>query len=147
MKLARFIGGHSRAAHGLGTSRGKAGAEVLGYPHPECFVKRGCKRLKTKEGIAEKSAKKRGTRGCKLLRTWDLPQRHGDTEALNKRWHPTPPPGVFVSAYSKGVTGQASVSAECKGLIRTKMVQNSEYHGSAESKGVRGAAGWRVCSR
>src|ERR1700730_19391844 len=51
-----------------------------GTPHPGCFGKRGCKRLKTKEGSAEKSAK-RGIRGCKLLRTWDLPQRHGATEA------------------------------------------------------------------
>src|SRR6267143_6661592 len=78
-----------------------------GTPQPGCFGKRGCKRLKTKEGRAKKSAK-RGTRGCKLLRTWDLPQRHGDTEALNKRRHPTPP-GVFVSADFKGVTGGVSV--------------------------------------
>src|SRR6266478_3213723 len=62
-------------------------------PHPECFAERGSKLLKTKGWSAEKSAK-RGTRGSKLLRTWDLPQRHGDTEGLNKRI--APPPPVFL---------------------------------------------------
>src|SRR6266478_1410144 len=143
MKLARFIGGHSRSAYGLGTSRGNAerrgttpvaiervrncmkvqglqgcdkkqrswGAVGIlrspnrrsGFasfsassgppPHPECFAERGSKLLKTKGWSAEKSAK-RGTRGSKLLRTWDLPQRHGDTEGLNKRI--APPPPVFL---------------------------------------------------
>src|SRR6266852_4363701 len=72
-------------------------SEGRGTPPPGCFGKRGCKRLKTKEGSAEKIAKKRkrsqrrGTRGCKPLRTWDLPPRqgrsrqgHGDTEALKR---------------------------------------------------------------
>src|ERR1700682_1285092 len=47
-----------------------------------------------------------------------------------------PPPGVFVSAESKGVTRGVSVSADSKGLICTKIVQNARFHGSAESKGV-----------
>src|SRR5229473_5263804 len=58
-----------------------------------------------------------------------------------------PSPSVFVSAYSKGVTGEGSVSADCKGLICTKIVQNARCHGSAESKGVRGAGWRRVGSR
>jgi hypothetical protein len=32
------------------TTEAKLGAEVLGYPHPGCFGKRGCKLLKTKDG-------------------------------------------------------------------------------------------------
>jgi hypothetical protein len=32
------------------TTEAKRGAEVLGYPHPGCFGKRGCKLLKTKDG-------------------------------------------------------------------------------------------------
>ena len=62
-------------------------------------------------------------------------------------WAVHPTPGVFVSAYSKGVAGGVSVSADSKGLICTKIVQNARLHGSAESKGVRGAAGRQVCSR
>jgi hypothetical protein len=54
-----------------------------------------------------------------------VPQRHGDTEALNKRRHSIP--AVFVSAYSKGVTRGVSVSAD--------------------SKGVRGAGWWRIYLR
>src|SRR5260370_40643665 len=32
------------------TTEAKLGAEVLGYPHPGCSGKRGCKLLKTKAG-------------------------------------------------------------------------------------------------
>src|SRR4029077_14546774 len=46
-----------------------------GYPHPRYFVKRGCKRLKTKETSAEKSAK-RDERGGKSMKRMDLPPRH-----------------------------------------------------------------------
>jgi len=59
----------------------------------------------------------------------------------------TPTPGVFVSADSKGITRGVSVSADSKRLICTKIVQNARFRGSAESKGVRGAAWRRVCSR
>ena len=52
---------------------------LKGHPTPRYSGKRGSKLLKTKEWSAEKSAK-RGERGGKLLRTWDLPQTHGDTE-------------------------------------------------------------------
>src|SRR6266478_4882454 len=41
------------------------------YPHPGCFRKRGCKRLKTKETNAEKS-EKRGQRGGKSMQTREL---------------------------------------------------------------------------
>src|SRR5216684_5767613 len=46
-----------------------------GTPHPGCFGKRSCKRLKIKETSAEKSAKRR-QRGRKLLKEMDLPQRN-----------------------------------------------------------------------
>jgi hypothetical protein len=36
----------------------RLGAEVLGYPHPGCFGKRGCKLLKTKDGVRKKKAKR-----------------------------------------------------------------------------------------
>src|SRR6266481_992187 len=63
-----------------------------------------------------------------------------------KCWR-TPSPGVFASADSKGVTRGVSVSADYKGLICTKIVQNTRFYGSAESKGVRGVGCWRVGSR
>ena len=47
-----------------------------------------------------------------------------------------PPPGVFVRADYKGVTGGVSVRAESKGLICTKIVQNRAVRVRAESKGV-----------
>ncbi len=48
----------------------------------------------------------------------------------------TPPPSpFFVSAYSKGLTRVQSVSADSKGLICTKIVQNPTLLGSAHSKG------------
>ena len=46
-----------------------------------------------------------------------------------------PPPPVFVSAHSKGLTRGPSVSAESKGLICTKIVQNRPCLGTAHSKG------------
>ncbi len=36
----------------------KLGAEVLRYPPPGCFRKRGCKLLKTKGGVRKKRAKR-----------------------------------------------------------------------------------------
>src|SRR5260370_6114461 len=50
--------------------------------------------------------------------------------------YPTPSP-FFVSADSKAVTGRASVSAESKELICTKIVQNLSGLGTAYSKGFR----------
>jgi hypothetical protein len=35
-----------------------ATAATKGYPHPECFGKRGCKLLKTKAGSSKKRAKR-----------------------------------------------------------------------------------------
>jgi hypothetical protein len=46
------------------------------------------------------------------------------------------PPGVFGSAHSKGLAGGLSVRADSKGLICTKIVQNSAFRVRAESKGV-----------
>jgi len=40
------------------TTEAKLGAEVLGYPHPGCFGKRGCKLLKIKDRCNKKSAKR-----------------------------------------------------------------------------------------
>src|ERR1700676_1029011 len=50
-------------------------------------------------------------------------------------------PVFFGTAHSKGVTGAVSGCAESKGLICTKIVQNREVLGSAESKGLSGVAG------
>src|SRR5579859_3540067 len=47
-----------------------------------------------------------------------------------------PPPPFSVSAYFKGVTRRASVSAESKGVICTKIVQESGVLGTAHSKGL-----------
>ena len=47
----------------------------------------------------------------------------------------SPLPPVSVSAHSKGLTRGPSVSAESKGLICPKMVQNPRRLGSAHSKG------------
>jgi hypothetical protein len=40
------------------TAEAKLGAEVLGYPTAGCFAKRGCKRLKTKDGCRKKRTKR-----------------------------------------------------------------------------------------
>jgi len=40
------------------TAEAKLGAEVLGYPHPGCFWKRGCKLLILKDGARKKRAKR-----------------------------------------------------------------------------------------
>jgi len=48
----------------------------------------------------------------------------------------TPSPSVFVSAHSKGLTRGPSVSAESKGPICTKIVQNRPCLGTAYSKGL-----------
>ena len=48
-----------------------------------------------------------------------------------------PSPPFFGTADSKGVTGTVSVSAESKGLICSKIVQNSMVLGTAHSKGLR----------
>jgi hypothetical protein len=37
---------------------GDCRAEELGYPHPGCFGKRGCKLLKIKEGSCKKRRKR-----------------------------------------------------------------------------------------
>src|SRR5579859_1298413 len=50
-----------------------------------------------------------------------------------------PPPPFFGTAHSKGVTGGVSVSAESKGVICTKIVQNLGCLGTAHSKGLAGA--------
>jgi hypothetical protein len=42
--------------------------------HTPDFVKRGCKRLKTKGTSAEKDGKE--TRGGKLVKKWSSPQAH-----------------------------------------------------------------------
>ena len=47
-----------------------------------------------------------------------------------------PSPPFFGTAHSKGVTASLSVSAESKGLICTKMVQNLGVLGTAHSKGL-----------
>src|SRR5467141_4999950 len=60
--------------------------------------------------------------------SWDV-----DSRQLKR----TPPPSpFFVSAYSKGLTRVQSVSADSKGLICTKIVQNPILLGSAHSKGL-----------
>ncbi len=61
----------------------------------------------------------------------------GESEARHGSAGYPDPPGVFVSADPKGVAGGVSVSADSKGLICTKIVQNARFRGSAESKGVR----------
>ena len=40
------------------TAEAKRDAEVLGYPPPGCFGKRGCKLLKTKDGVRKERAKR-----------------------------------------------------------------------------------------
>jgi hypothetical protein len=74
-------------------------------PPPGCFAKRVRKLLKPKDRSVEKSAK-RGQRGGKLLRTWDLPQIHGDTELKIEGAHPTPQ-GNSDRYQKKGVAGKA----------------------------------------
>jgi hypothetical protein len=37
---------------------GARGEFLKGYPHPGCFVKRGCKLLKIKDGSRKKKAKR-----------------------------------------------------------------------------------------
>ena len=106
------------------------------------------KRLQTIENKGRERGKERKERYKRLQAAENMGFATETRRHRGPKQTETPPsPGVFVSAYSKGVTGEASVSADCKGLICTKMVQNARCHGSAESKGVRGAAGWRVCSR
>ena len=58
------------------------------------------------------------------------------TRAENELGQDTPPPWFFGTAHSKGVSYQPFVSAESKGLICTKIVQNRKSLGSAESKGL-----------
>jgi len=108
----------------------------VGYPPPGCFAKRGSKLLKTKDGSG-----RRWTNRLQML------ENNGFVAETQWGTELAEPPCVFVSAYSKGVTGGVSVSADSKGLICTKMVQNARGHGSAESKGVRDAAWSRICSR
>ena len=95
--------------------------------------------LKTKDGSRRKRAKR--------LQTLESNGFTTETQQGTELGGDTPSPGVFVSVDSKGVTGGVSVSAYSKGLICTKMVQNARFHGSAESKGVRGPGSGRVCSR
>jgi len=40
------------------TAEAKLGADVLGYPHPGCFRKRGCKLLILKDDARKKRAKR-----------------------------------------------------------------------------------------
>jgi hypothetical protein len=85
-----------------------------GYPTPGCFRERGCKRLKTKGGSAEKSAKRR-ERGGKCLKAMDLPprqgrgrQRHRGTEFRGGLEACTPTPrGNADRCQNKGVAGKA----------------------------------------
>ncbi len=106
------------------------------------------KRLQTIENKGRDRGKERKERYKRLQAAENMgfateTRRHKGPEQAE-----TPPsPGIFVSADSKGVAGGVSVSADCKGLICTKMVQNARLHGSAESKGVRGPGSGRVCSR
>ena len=53
------------------------------------------------------------------------------------KWLGPPSPLFSVTAYSKGLTGVRSVSADSEGLICTKIVHNSRPFGTAHSKGVR----------
>src|SRR6266478_8089801 len=127
MKLARFIGGHSRSAQGLCTSRRKAGAEVLGYPPPRVFCE---KRLQTIENKGRERGKERRER-CKRLQAAENmgfareTRRHRGPEQAEA----TPLPRFSVSADSKGVTAGVSVSADSKGVICTKMVQSARFRG------------------
>jgi len=82
------------------TAEAKVGAEVLGYPHPGCFGKRGCKLLKTKEGSGGKKRKERYKRLQAAenmgFATPTRPgqaetRRHGDPEQAE-----TPHPPVFL---------------------------------------------------
>src|SRR5260370_36089946 len=59
------------AARGACDGGSEAQRESLEYPHPGCFGKRGCKRLKTKETRAEKSTKRR-QRGGKPMQTKEV---------------------------------------------------------------------------
>ena len=106
------------------------------------------KRLQTIENKGRERGKEREERYKRLqaaenMRFATETRRHRGPEQAEA----PPSPGVFVSADSKGVAGAMSVSADSKGVICTKMVQNASVRGSAESKGVKGAAAWRVCSR
>src|SRR5216684_3170522 len=64
------------------------------------------------------------------------PSANEGAAALRKKkflgYPPLPP--FFVTAHSKRLTPRLSASAESKGLICTKIVQNSEYLGTAHSK-------------
>src|SRR5260370_18009967 len=122
MKLGRFIGGPSRSWDGLCKRRGKG----------EC---------REYTAVATGSMRKR-------VRAQGIEAPRGACEGggLAQMCRDTPLPRFSVSADSKGVTEGVSVSADSKGLICTKIVQNARCHGSAESKGVKGAAWWRVCS-
>ncbi len=106
---------------------------------PGCFAERGSKLLKRKDGGRRKRAKR--------LQTLESNGFTTETQQGTELGGDTPSPGVFVSVHSKGVTREVSVSADSKRLICTKIVQNARFRGSAESKGVRGAAWRRVCSR
>jgi len=80
---------------------------IVTPPPPGCLGKRGCNLLKTKGGRAEKRARRR-QRGGKLLRTWDLPQRHRDTELKLKVCTPTPP-GFCIDEKTKGLQKEGFV--------------------------------------
>ncbi len=125
-------------AHVTGERRSER--RCCGTPTPPgCFAERGSKLLKRKDGGRRKRAKRLQT-----------PESNGfttETRQGTELGGDTPSPGVFVSVHSKGVTSEVSVSADSKRLTCTKIVQNARFRGSAESKGVRGAASWRVCSR
>src|SRR5713226_2169623 len=104
-------------------------------PPPRVFWK---KRLQTIENKGRERGKERKERYKRLQAAENMgfateTRRHRSPEQAEAPH----PPGVFVSADSKGVAGGVSVSADCKGLICTKMVQNARSHRSAESKGVR----------
>src|SRR5579859_2637888 len=59
----------------------------------------------------------------------------GEREFSIEATYPPPPP-FFGTVHSKGVAAALSVSAESKGLICTKMVQNLGVLGTAHSKGL-----------
>jgi len=87
----------------------------LGWPpHPRHFGKRGCKRLKTKGGSAEKRAK-RAARGCKLLTTKELQETAQHRGRGVRSTEPTEgdTPGDLHRCERKGVAGRGI----CKFLI------------------------------
>src|SRR5260370_33200004 len=100
MKLARFMGGHSRSGHGLCTSRGKA----------EC---------REYTPVATGSMRKR-------VRAQGIEAPRGACEGggLAQMCRDTPLPRFSVRADSKGVTEVESVSADSKGLICSEIEQN-----------------------